>query len=458
MKYRNLTALAVALVVQNAWATEWQEGKTYAAGNMVSYQGQDYLALNAHTAVNGANWTPAATPSLWSPVAAMGCQRTWSSAQAYQNGDTVRVGEMLYRARWWTQGERPEQSDTWGAWQKLGSCATPQTVGKISVGTWRGFAKGAYSMVHDDLCAYITDGQIQHALPELKARGLKAAFGMITGNCAPYQWQAARDMIADGQEIFSHTRHHYDANTTSWDSTAELQGSADDIAQHLDGYRATFFAWPSDIAPDAPLAALRATESYLGGRAPNRVNEAGNIEYGQAAGVNPPDFADPYKIKWDVFTNSGIWSLYPQGSEILDLHVDAAIAQGGWAVRTLHGVEDTSWESVPLARYTAHLDYVKTKVDSGELWMAPPTSVIRYRMTREHCAPTLSADQKQVTFAAQDATCLKYATPVSVRLSVAGAEPSVWQNGQKLAATVKDGMLEVSADPLAGPLSVRSVH
>ncbi|SMC20452.1 Carbohydrate binding domain-containing protein [Andreprevotia lacus DSM 23236] len=48
-------------------APTWQEGNTYTAGTVVTYNGQDYKALVTHTAYVGANWNPAATPSLWSP-------------------------------------------------------------------------------------------------------------------------------------------------------------------------------------------------------------------------------------------------------------------------------------------------------------------------------------------------------------------------------------------------------
>ncbi|GLS04271.1 hypothetical protein GCM10007860_14180 [Chitiniphilus shinanonensis] len=43
----------------------WAEGNTYAAGTVVSYNGHNYRALVTHTAYVGANWNPAATPSLW---------------------------------------------------------------------------------------------------------------------------------------------------------------------------------------------------------------------------------------------------------------------------------------------------------------------------------------------------------------------------------------------------------
>ncbi|WP_148714397.1 carbohydrate-binding protein [Chitinolyticbacter meiyuanensis] len=406
-----LTALATG-VAGAAALPQWQEGVSYAVGNVVQYQGQRYQTLQAHTAWQGAGWNPVAAVSLW---------KTLGSC-------TSSVGDL---------------------------CNPPQATA-VAPTTWAGGAKGAYSLVHDDLCAYITDGQIHHAAPELDKRGLRAAFGIISATCAPYHWQAAKSFVAAGHEIFSHSRNHVNSNTTAWNNEAEIAGSAADIAAHLDGYTPSFFAWPSDITPDAPLAYLKSQPGYLGGRAANRVDENGNIQYGTAAGVNAANFADPYAIKWDLFTQSGIWSLYPQGSEILNLHVDAAIAQGGWALRTAHGVEDGSWETIPLARYTAHLDYVKSKVDAGELWMAPPSDVIRYRFAREACGPSV-VNGDTLRFP-QNADCQRYATVLTLEFT--SDKPVTTAKAVQAGATLPvqtlaPGRYRISADNSKGDVTLQ---
>ncbi|WP_148713939.1 carbohydrate-binding protein [Chitinolyticbacter meiyuanensis] len=85
----------------------WQEGTTYAAGSKVTFNTRDYEALVSHTAYVGANWNPAATPTLWrdlgpttgtpsptpSPVPT-GCttQYTlWSASSGYGAGACVYV-------------------------------------------------------------------------------------------------------------------------------------------------------------------------------------------------------------------------------------------------------------------------------------------------------------------------------------------------------------------------------
>ncbi|WP_368860145.1 carbohydrate-binding protein, partial [Chitinimonas prasina] len=62
-------AAAGLLHAPAAWAAScaagWVEGNTYAANSQASYQGRNYTALQTHTAFVGANWNPAASPTLW---------------------------------------------------------------------------------------------------------------------------------------------------------------------------------------------------------------------------------------------------------------------------------------------------------------------------------------------------------------------------------------------------------
>ena len=53
-----------------------------------------------------------------------GCNgiQPWSAEQVYLAGDQVTVGNMIYRANWWVQGENPTASGPWGAWQANGTC------------------------------------------------------------------------------------------------------------------------------------------------------------------------------------------------------------------------------------------------------------------------------------------------------------------------------------------------
>ncbi|WP_255992307.1 carbohydrate-binding protein [Chitinolyticbacter albus] len=156
--------LAVTVLAAHA-APAWQEGSTYTAGAVVSYNGHDYRALVTHTAFAGANWNPGATPTLWTdlgpssgstptatptpatptpatptprpitptPVAATPapsvCHAAWASSAVYTGGQRVTHNGVNYEARWWTQGDNPAQSGDWGVWKNIGSCgsSTPAT-------------------------------------------------------------------------------------------------------------------------------------------------------------------------------------------------------------------------------------------------------------------------------------------------------------------------------------------
>ncbi|KAF0814063.1 Chitodextrinase [Andreprevotia sp. IGB-42] len=164
-------AALFALDVQAACRGAWGEGNTYQTGDVVSYNGVNYSALTTHTAYAGANWNPAATPTLWknggscgaTPVPTPGptviptviptlvptatpvpatpkptatpaptatpvptlvptatptvtptpagpvgaCYPAWASGTAYNGGALVQYNGRVYKAKWWTQGDIP---------------------------------------------------------------------------------------------------------------------------------------------------------------------------------------------------------------------------------------------------------------------------------------------------------------------------------------------------------------
>ncbi|WP_148717064.1 right-handed parallel beta-helix repeat-containing protein [Chitinolyticbacter meiyuanensis] len=91
------------------------------------------------------------------------CADAWQSARAYVGGETVSQGGHNYRAKWWTQGDNPQQSGQWGVWADAGSCTAPvvaATPGYRIVNRWQGSG--------------LVDG------------GVNAGYG--TGDGAGYQW------------------------------------------------------------------------------------------------------------------------------------------------------------------------------------------------------------------------------------------------------------------------------
>src|SRR3954470_22915133 len=85
---------------------------------------------------------------------------------------------------------------------------------------WKGGAKAAYTYIHDDLCDPSTPGIFKYADPEAKKRGLVFGSGAIVENCSD-KWKQLNQMVADGDEIVSHSWTHADARK-GWNVQKEI--------------------------------------------------------------------------------------------------------------------------------------------------------------------------------------------------------------------------------------------
>jgi hypothetical protein len=195
---------------------------------------------------------------------------------------------------------------------------------------------------------------------------------------------------------------------------------------------------------------------YLGARARvggNKVNQA-NMD------TNDP--LAPFHASFDPFfedpiTGQNTGSGYKEQDDVLKDYLDDAIQQGGWAVRELHGIEGNSWGSVPLAKYTAHLDYVVDKVNSNEVWMDTFTNVTRYRSSRAYCGQAIAEDTGTITFSlASSENCTKYTTSLSVIVTTNGVDDiTATQNGVTIPSKRLDkGKYMLEIDPATGPAYV----
>ncbi len=88
---------------------EWNSSKIYLNGDMVTYNGANYMARW---------WTQGETPGIaevWKLVTdpSTGEYPQWNSSAVYVGGDIVTYQGNNYRAQWWTQGETPGVADVW---------------------------------------------------------------------------------------------------------------------------------------------------------------------------------------------------------------------------------------------------------------------------------------------------------------------------------------------------------
>ena len=294
--------------------------------------------------------------------------------------------------------------------QETVSASLPAIVVSARVTTWQGDARAAYSLIHDDYCAG-ADGIVRHAVPELLARDLRAGIATVVGGC---EWRGLTTTLAEfAAQGFEIVNHSYSHPHVTPDVARQEIGESKRRLEADSGSPVTFFAFPYDDFNDETLEVVADT-GHLGSRA------------GQP-GINPPDGIDPLRVRFEVF---GPYSSYEKNHEGLNRYVDDTLELGGWGVRECHGVEDGSWEPVPLAEYRAHLDHVRAKVHERLLWMAPPSTVLRYQLARSRCGAPLIAEHR-VSIAADEA-CLKLATPLTLALQVAGDSPRIVVHSEEL--------------------------
>ncbi|WP_102797570.1 glycosyl hydrolase family 18 protein [Bowmanella denitrificans] len=105
-----LTTVQFTVTVRNldGGQTTWQAGTVYTAGDIVLYEGVEYRAKW---------WTQGDRPDLGGPwevrIPDNGQPQAWNANQAYNGGARVSYQGSVYQARWWTQGEEPGVAAVW---------------------------------------------------------------------------------------------------------------------------------------------------------------------------------------------------------------------------------------------------------------------------------------------------------------------------------------------------------
>ena len=356
--------------------------------------------------------------------------------------------------------------------------SVPAAISTVRVATWKGNARAAYSIVHDDFCSgdFDKSGLVKY-WHQLADRGLVAGYGVIVQLCnyQPKYYEEMQKMVAAGMEMINHTFSHpapdkgFDQGLLSpgVNLDQELVRSHQELHNH--GFDAQYFVFPLDKSNNAILRTI-ADEGYKGARggAGQSINNAN---------LNPNDDLAPFKANFDCFnihqTDEVSCSKHRETQipqEILKRFLDDAIADGGWALRELHGIEDNpglaeqdrttadSWGWVSLKEYSDHLDYVKSRVESGDVWMDTPTHVTLYWASRAYCGePSIKGNGKLEFDNYQNgAGCIKYSTPLDVIVTVDDADTlSASQDGASLPVTkLGDHRFLMPVNPTGGEVSV----
>jgi peptidoglycan/xylan/chitin deacetylase (PgdA/CDA1 family) len=226
---------------------------------------------------------------------------------------------------------------------------------------WREGARAAYSMIHEDLCD-ASAGTLRVAVPALRSRGFRTGLAATVTLCSEGGWQALRTLALEGFEIVNHGWWHQDP--TSETASQEIKESRKELHQRT-GANITFYSSPQ-ASPDPEIVRFAIQHGHLGIRNGARAGE-----------VVRPGEVYPEDVPYDPF---GSGSRHGPPLTQLDAFLDTALDQRAWGVRCLRGVADTSWEPVPEAAYIRHLDRLQNLVRKRDVWVAPPSEVLRHAL------------------------------------------------------------------------------
>jgi hypothetical protein len=340
----------------------------------------------------------------------------------------------------------------------IGECE-PAAAGTFTfekIATWADDARGAYTIIHDDVCGEELTGIQDNAEPALARVGLHAGLGPIVAECEDNRrWDVVADAEAAGNEVISHSYTH--VQITPANAAHEITDAKAALDAHL-VHPISFFIFPYDYFTAATIATV-GSSGHLGARAGNRDDNDGF----DAPPINGADPTHDLEVEFDVWPRS--YSKYALffPEDVLAVHAYNAIEKGGWAMREFHSVvpDGTADEAgqgfgpIELGAYERHLQFLADAWKQGTLWTANPTEVIRYRHARTACGASVSGDT--ITFDTSNPDCAKFATPISVIVTTAEDLPRV--DGTQGGVSVRTRKLgpnrfSINADPTLGDVTL----
>jgi hypothetical protein len=267
----------------------------------------------------------------------------------------------------------------------------------VSISTWKNQADGAYTIVHDDVGDFAVQGVLTHADTMAFNRGIKLTFGIITSSCEGnfFLGQSCYALLKDladdhGHELMNHSHTHSCAITNGWceggtnsgwaqTGTFKYDVEVDQSTQSIingTGYTPRYFIYPYDQFNAASSAYIK-SKGYIGER-------TGAYD-ADAPSNHAPDGQGFFKTPLVVDVSGNL-------AQNLNFWVDEAIANGSWVNRELHNVGSSGWGSVTVTNYRTHLNYVKSKMNSGELWVSTVSELLTYQIQKLNFVPSSAFD------------------------------------------------------------------
>ncbi len=316
--------------------------------------------------------------------------------------------------------------------KKIGS------IGDVSVNTWAGGKKAAFSFTFDD--GYIS--QYMYANPILKSFGFYATYFAITSvvtDTLPIiyrydTWPHIRELAAEGNEIGAHSVTHPDLTTlpvgnenTPGTITYELYQSKKKIEEEIPGQKCISLAYPyCTYNNDIKTVAHRYYQAARTcGNDTNPVNIYGMDWYS----VSSSDvlFDQPRKTLSDD---------QDEFSSYTNMLQNKLIPNGKWTVFLAHevlpfsqissGAADAFYYPVSTEWLTELCQWIKQKSDNGFIWVATFGNVTRYIKERQNFSYTLiTSNSSEIQFNPIDGLDDSiYNYPLTVDVTV----PAEWKN------------------------------
>lgn len=230
--------------------------------------------------------------------------------------------------------------------------------------TWPGGARAAVSLTYDDGL----DSQLDHAVPALDSRALKATFFLTKENMEARlaDWQA---VAAEGHEIGDHTVSHPCAlhgYTAARFANEEIKGAEQFFNANFGVDHDRVFAFPCGIIGLGRGSGLTSQLRYISVL-------RGAFAAARAADGDPND---PRMVARDRYVLQAVAPTYDRDDPLLAIdYVRKAMRWGFWAILIFHDVlpkrigdGDTS-----IASHDLILDWIKAQ----PVWCAPMRSVLR---------------------------------------------------------------------------------
>lgn len=345
-----------------------------------------------------------------------------------------------------------------------------------SITTWKNDAKGCYNIIHDDYGDWSTPGIQNYADSMHFNRGLKFTFGAITLSCEQNTgvYAIAKTMIKNhGHEIINHSHTHSCAvgnskcGGTGTNYQWAVPGATDKLSVEVDyshnsittntGYTPRYFIFPYDQYNDNANNYLK-SKGYIGSRS-GKFDTADFANFApDAEGFFRPTFITDVK---DV--NGGTYAVN------LNAWVDTAIVGGKHVSRELHNIGSSGWGSVTVADYRTHLNYVKSKVTSGDLWVGTISEILTYQIQKlnyTNANTVYSAQNKEINISwptpafdvATYLSPLQVKSPVTIKVNLDGltATDYIITQASKYITSKKivNGILYFDAYPHEGPIKI----